>query len=165
MLWKKIGCGYFYHNINIFIMRFLSKMNAFSFNTKLKLLVILSTYVACSIRYSFVNLCQSPKVHLQIGSVYAHEWIAFLVVCIWLEYIFIPKVKNHVMFTRYLFMLQFPFYSNRSLSYVFVTTGMAFLLMAFVYVLVDFKHVWQGEPFLFAGKSKDCNSINRFWKK
>jgi len=38
-----------------------------------------------------------------------------------------------------------------SLSYVFVTTGMAFLLMAFVYVLVDFKHVWQGEPFLFAG--------------
>ena len=57
------------------------------------------------------------------------------------------------------------FYSNRSLSYVFVTTGMAFLLMAFVYVLVDFKHVWQGEPFLFAGKSKDYNSINRFGKK
>ena len=59
--------------IFIFIMRFLSKINAFSFNTKLKLLVILSTYVACSIRYSFVNLCQSPKVHLQIGSIYAHK--------------------------------------------------------------------------------------------
>ena len=42
---KKIGCGYFYHNILIFIMRFLLKINAFSFNTKLKLLVILSTYV------------------------------------------------------------------------------------------------------------------------
>ena len=59
--------------VNSIIICFLSKINAFSFNTKLKLLVILSTYVACSIRYSFVNLCQSPKVHLQIGSVYAHK--------------------------------------------------------------------------------------------
>ena len=33
-----------------------------------------------------------------------------------------------------------------------VTTGMAFLLMAFIYVLVDMKQVWKGGPFLFAGK-------------
>ena len=82
---------------------------------------------------------------------------------IWLEFIFIRKFENYVMctctnFTQF-FFLSIP---NRSLSYVFVTTGMAFLLLAFVYVLVDFKRVWQGEPFLFAGKSKDCNSINRF---
>jgi len=39
----------------------------------------------------------------------------------------------------------------RSLSFVFVTTGLAFILMALTYLLVDYKRVWQGEPFLFAG--------------
>ena len=42
-------------------------------------------------------------------------------------------------------------FSSRSLSYVFVTTATAFLLMAFVYALVDAYHKWDGEPFIYAG--------------
>ncbi len=39
----------------------------------------------------------------------------------------------------------------RSLSYVLVTTGLAYLLLTLVYVLVDAKQWWKGEPFLYAG--------------
>jgi hypothetical protein len=42
-------------------------------------------------------------------------------------------------------------YIFRSLSFVFVTSGCGFVLIAFVYVLVDVKHWWGGEPFFFAG--------------
>ena len=51
---------------------------------------------------------------------------------------------------KWLFIYQ-PFLL-RSLSFVFVTTGLAFILMALTYLLVDYKRIWQGEPFLFAGK-------------
>ena len=40
---------------------------------------------------------------------------------------------------------------NRSLSYVFVTTATAFLLMAIVYALVDAYNKWDGTPFIYAG--------------
>jgi len=38
-----------------------------------------------------------------------------------------------------------------SLSYVFVTTATAFLLMAVVYALVDAYNKWDGTPFIYAG--------------
>lgn len=38
-----------------------------------------------------------------------------------------------------------------SLSYVFATTSLANILMAFVYVIVDVKEWWGGEPFFYAG--------------
>lgn len=38
-----------------------------------------------------------------------------------------------------------------SLSYVFVTSGLAFLLMAIIYILIDAHGLWAGEPFIFAG--------------
>ena len=47
------------------------------------------------------------------------------------------------------------FYSillRRSLSFTMVTTGLAFLFMAVVYILVDAKRWWSGAPFLYAGK-------------
>ena len=37
------------------------------------------------------------------------------------------------------------------MSYTFVTSGLAFALMAFVYHLVDAKGWWGGEPFFYAG--------------
>ena len=36
---------------------------------------------------------------------------------------------------------------------MFVTSGLAFILMAFVYVIVDAKEWWGGEPFFYAGES------------
>ena len=33
-----------------------------------------------------------------------------------------------------------------------VTTGLAFMLMALVYVVVDVRRWWSGAPFLYAGK-------------
>lgn len=45
----------------------------------------------------------------------------------------------------------FYFTHFRSLSYVFATTGTAFLLMAMVYFVVDVKGWWTGEPFYQAG--------------
>lgn len=38
-----------------------------------------------------------------------------------------------------------------SLSYTMVTTGLAFILMALVYVVVDARRWWSGAPFLYAG--------------
>ncbi len=40
------------------------------------------------------------------------------------------------------------------MSYVFVTSGLAFALLAFVYHLVDVKGWWGGEPFFYAGQSR-----------
>ena len=33
-----------------------------------------------------------------------------------------------------------------------VTTGLAFILMAAVYLVVDAKRIWNGAPFLYAGR-------------
>ena len=41
----------------------------------------------------------------------------------------------------------------RSLSFVMVTTGLAFILFAFVYIIVDARRWWSGAPFLFAGNT------------
>lgn len=38
-----------------------------------------------------------------------------------------------------------------SLSYTMVTTGLAFMLFALVYVIVDARRWWSGAPFLYAG--------------
>ncbi len=38
------------------------------------------------------------------------------------------------------------------MSYVFVTSGLAFALMALVYQCVDVKEWWGGEPFFYAGE-------------
>ena len=61
-----------------------------------------------------------------------------------------------VSITLYFYVLTefFPINShicNRSLSYVFVTTATAFLLMAIVYALVDAYNKWDGAPFIYAG--------------
>ena len=34
-----------------------------------------------------------------------------------------------------------------------VTTGLAFILFAFVYIIVDARRWWSGAPFLFAGNT------------
>ena len=38
-----------------------------------------------------------------------------------------------------------------SISFVLITSCFAFALLAFLYVLVDLKHWWKGQPFFFAG--------------
>jgi len=38
------------------------------------------------------------------------------------------------------------------MSFVMVTTGLAYFLMAVVYFVVDAKKWWRGAPFLYAGK-------------
>eukprot|EP00096_Caligus_rogercresseyi_P008285 TRINITY_DN2687_c0_g1_i2.p2 TRINITY_DN2687_c0_g1~~TRINITY_DN2687_c0_g1_i2.p2 ORF type:complete len:111 (-),score=14.87 TRINITY_DN2687_c0_g1_i2:118-450(-) len=38
-----------------------------------------------------------------------------------------------------------------SLSYVFVTSGLAYIFISFLYFIVDFRSLWNGAPFLYAG--------------
>ena len=38
-----------------------------------------------------------------------------------------------------------------SISFVLVTSCFAFALLAFLYVLIDLKHWWKGQPFFYAG--------------
>lgn len=42
-------------------------------------------------------------------------------------------------------------YISRSISFVLVTSSIAFFLLSLCYVLVDVKKWWSGKPFLFAG--------------
>ena len=46
----------------------------------------------------------------------------------------------------------FHFFQYRSLSFVMVTSGLAFFLIGLVYLMVDVKQWWFGEPFLAAGE-------------
>ena len=43
-----------------------------------------------------------------------------------------------------------------------VTTGLAFILMAAVYLIVDAKRLWNGAPFLYAGKLILFKSYDNF---
>ena len=38
-----------------------------------------------------------------------------------------------------------------SISFVLITSCFAFALLAFLYVLIDLKHWWKGQPFFYAG--------------
>ena len=38
-----------------------------------------------------------------------------------------------------------------SISFVLVTSSFAFILLAFLYVLIDLKRWWKGQPFFYAG--------------
>lgn len=40
----------------------------------------------------------------------------------------------------------------RSLSFIFILSGMAFFLLMVCYLLIDVYKVWSGAPFYFAGK-------------
>ena len=52
----------------------------------------------------------------------------------------------------------------RSISFVLVTTALAYLMLAIVYWIVDCKKWWNGAPFLYAGKSlQKYLKTNRIW--
>ena len=52
------------------------------------------------------------------------------------------------------YLVTFPYFTLcRSLSFVMVTTGLAFIFFAFVYIIVDARRWWSGAPFLFAGNT------------
>ena len=38
-----------------------------------------------------------------------------------------------------------------SISFVLVTSSFAFALLSLLYVLIDLKHWWKGQPFFYAG--------------
>lgn len=59
-----------------------------------------------------------------------------------------------ILLCRYFLFFYSFFVSSRSLSYMFVTSATAFVLMAFVYFIVDVKHWWGGGPFFYAGTKK-----------
>ena len=40
-----------------------------------------------------------------------------------------------------------------SISFVLVTSCFAFALLAALYVLIDLKHWWKGQPFFYAGET------------
>ena len=41
-----------------------------------------------------------------------------------------------------------------SISYVMVTSCFAFALLSFLYVVIDVKHWWKGQPFFYPGKGE-----------
>ena len=48
-----------------------------------------------------------------------------------------------------------------SISFVLVTSCFAFALLAALYVLIDLKHWWKGQPFFYAGETYLTHAVNR----
>ena len=65
--------------------------------------------------------------------------------------VYIVSKYHNVFFKYYNFENNFHTFSCRSVSFIMVTACFAFILLSFLYLIIDVAKIWDGTPFIFPG--------------